>query len=341
MRKNRPALIFFCMLALATFSVSADPAADAYREARAHLVAHRYAEAALRFETATATTNASAAAAAWFGRGEALYGMGKWDDAIAAYATLLKRYPTSPFAPNALCARGHAEQQSGRLPQALATFTTFRAQYPTNALSSSCATAIEKITRAIDAQTRQQARAAITQELAAINALLRTEKFAESSSAAERFLQAHPGHPQTAELRYLIATCAYRSRDYSRAADAYRAFLECHPQHARTAEARGQLADSLFRAERFDEARSFYTALREETTDPQEEARVTLALGDCDAAQKKWDAAERAYLGVEVLQGCDALRPVALERLAALYEKMGQPDKAQRTREDLRRRYPN
>lgn len=329
-----------CTLSLVAAPVLADLAADAYREARAQLVARRYAEAAARFEAAAATTNTAAAAAAWFGRGEALYGMRQWDAAVTAYGTLLKSYPSSPLAPQALYARGHAEQQAGRLPQALATFTAFKDHYPAHALTPACVIAIGKISGALEAHARQQALAAITRELAAINALVRAEKFAEAVAAADRFLQAHPGHPQTAELLYLCAACAYRAKDFARAAEACRTFLDRHPQHARAAEARGQLGDSLLQAGRYDEARVLFEKMAGEALDPQEEARLTLALGDCHAAQQKWDEAERAYLSVEVLQGCDALRPVALKRLADLYEKQGQPDQARRAREDLRRRYP-
>jgi TolA-binding protein len=335
-----PICLSACTLSLVAVPVLADHAADAYREARAQLAARRYAEAAARFEAAAATTNTAAAAAAWFGRGEALYGLGQWDAAATAYGTLLKSFPSSPLAPQALYARGHAEQQAGRLPQALATFTAFKDRYPAHALTPACVIAIGRISSALEAQARQQALAAITRELAAINALVRAEKFAEAGAAADRFLQAHPGHPQTAELRYLGAVCAYRAKDFARAAEAYRTFLDRHPQHARAAEARSQLGDSLFQAGRYDEARGLFEKMAGETLDPQEEARMTLAAGDCHAAQQKWDEAEQAYLSVEVLQGCDALRPVALKRLADLYEKRGQPDQARRAREDLRRRYP-
>lgn len=327
-------------LSLAVAPAQADHAGDAYRDARAHLSARRYAEAAARFEAAADTTNSTAAAAAWFGRGEALYGLRLWDAASAAYGTVLDRFPASPLAPQALYARGHAEQQAGRLPQALATLTAFKDRYPAHALTPACVIAIEKISRALEAQARQRALAAVAREMAAINALVRAEKFAEAGAAADRFLQAHPGHAQTAELRYLCAACAYRAKEFDRAAEAFRAFLDRHPQHARAAEARSQLGDSLFQAGRYDEARGLFEKMAGEAPDPQEEARLTLALGDCHAAQQRWEEAERAYLSVEVLQGCDALRPVALKRLADLYEKRGLPDRARRTREDLRRRYP-
>jgi len=330
-----------CPMLLAAVPAIADPATDAYREGRAHLAARRFAEAAARFEAAAATTNASAAAAAWFGRGEALYGMKQWDAAAAAYDALLKRQPGSPLAPQALFARGHAEHQAGHLPQALATFNAFERQYPTNALIPACAAAISNLSRTMESQARQQAAAAVARELTEINAAVRAEKFEEARAASERFLMAHPDHPQAALLRYLTAACSYRTRDYARAAESYRAFLARHPQDARAAEARGQLADSLFQTGDYDEARALYDKMAEEASDPQTEARAILGSGDCDAAQKRWDEAQRAYLSIEALPDGEAQRPAALKRLADLYEKMGVPDKARRAREDLRRRYPD
>ncbi len=337
-RITRPCVVGVFIVSLTALAA---PAADAYRQAHAHLAAHRYAEAAALFQTATATTNAAAAAGAWLGRGEALYGAGQWDAAIAAYDTLLKTCPSSPLAPNALCSRGFAEHRAGQLRQALATFTAFKTQYPNHALTPACAASIDKISRTLVSQAEQQAVAAVAGELAAVNAFMRSSQFAEARDNAERFLKAHPEHPQAAELSYLSATCDYRSKEYTRAAETYRLFLDRHPQHAQASMARDQLADCLMQVKRYDDARGLYAQIARDTSDPQKKARATLALGDCLTAQQQWDEAELLYLNVEVLQGCDSLRPVALARLAALYEKMGQPDKARRTREDLRRRYPN
>ena len=326
---------------LFTHAALADPAADAYRQAHAHLAAHRYAEAASLFQSATATTNSAAAAGAWLGRGEALFGAGQWDAAITAYETLLKTQPSSPLAPDALYARGFAEHRSGQLPLALATFTAFKKQYPTHARKAECTSAIERITRTLEAQAKLQSIAAVNLELAAINTSLREEKFTQARESAERFLLAHPEHPQAADLNVLAATCDYRANAYTRAADTYRTFLDRYPQHARASAARDQLADCLFQSKRYDEACGLYGEISDNASDPERKARATLALGDCHAAQQMWSEAERLYLSVEVLQGCEALRPTALARLAELYDKMGQPEKARRTREDLRRRYPN
>lgn len=344
MKRTALALLGLTPFLLAPLSLGegAPPAAateDAYRQAHAHLAAHRYAEAAAGFEIATATTNAAAAASAWLGRGEALYQLKQWDASIAAYDALLKAYPDSPLAANALYARGYAEHQAGRLQQALATFTAFEAKYPAHAFASACATSAERISRTLEAHARQQAAAALTCDLAAINLFLREEKFAEASVAAELFLKEHPDTPQATELRYLTADCAYRATNYVRAVEAYRLFTDRHPQDARVPAARARLADSLFQTARYDEARTLYEALAKAATDPQEKARMTLALGDSLAALKKWDEAERLYRDIEVLQDCDALRPAALGRLAELYDKSGQPEKARSTREDLRRRY--
>lgn len=319
-----------------------EPAADAaYRAARAHLQARRFAEAADGFARAAASTNATFAAAAWLGRGEALFGLGDWDKADAAYAELLARYPDSPLAPRALYARGHAAQRADRLDRAHAHFAAFIDRYPTNTLREACTAALATVMAAQQARERQTARAAVTAELTAINAALRAERWEEAHTAADRFLTAHPDHDQVPELHLVVAACAYRTGDYAGAAEAYRRLLERAPQHARAAEARARRAECLFKTGDFEEARALYVELAEADDEPEARARATLAIADCDAALKRWAEAERAYLSVEVLLGCEALRPVALQRLAALYDAMGQPEKASRTRDALRRRYPD
>lgn len=326
----------------ASLSASADqPAADAaYRAARVHLQARRFAEAAESFACAAASTNAPFAAAAWLGRGEALFGLGDWDQAAAAYEGLLMRYPDSPLASRALYAHGHAAQRAGRLDRAHADFAAFLDRYPTNALREACTAALSTVNAARQARARQTARAAVAAEMAAINDALRAERWEDARAAADRFLAAHPDHEQVPELFLLIAASAYRTDDYAGAAEAYRRLLEHAPQHARAAEARTRRAECLFKAGDFETARALYAELAEADDDPEARARATLAVADCDAALKRWAEAERAYLSVELLLDCEALRPVALQRLAALYDAMGQPEKASRTRDALRRRYP-
>lgn len=322
--------------------VAGEPAAEeAYRTARAHLQARRFAEAADGFARAAASTNASFAAAAWLGRGEALFGLGDWEKSGSAYEELLTRYPDSPLAPCALYASGHAAQRAGRLDRAHSDFAAFLDRYPTNTLREACAAALATVTAAQQARERQTARAAIAAELAAINGALRAERWEEARAASTRFLAAHPDHEQVPELHLLVAACAYRGDDYAGAAEAYRRLLERAPQHARAAEARTRRAECLFKARDFEAARALYAELAEAAGEPEARARATLAVADCDAALKRWAEAERAYLSVEVLLGCEALRPVALQRLAALYEAMGQPEKASRTRDALRQRYPD
>lgn len=339
-RTSRFIVIFGISMGVQSTTGQSAPDA-AYRAAHAHYQARRFAEAAEAFAHATASTNATFAAAAWLGRGEALFALGDWEKAGAAYTELLSRYPDSPLAPRALYARGYAAQRTDRLESARADFTAFLDRYPTNALRETCTTALKTVIVTQQARVRQAALAAVTAELAAINDALRAERWEEARAAATRFLAAHPDHNQTPELHLLIAASAYRSGDYADAAEAYRKLLDCAPQHARAAEARERYAECLFKAGKFEAARALYVARAEASDDPETRARATLAAADCDVALKRWAEAEHAYLSVEVLFDCEALRPVALKRLAALYDAMEQPDKANRTRETLRRRYPD
>ncbi|HRR32655.1 MAG TPA: tetratricopeptide repeat protein [Kiritimatiellia bacterium] len=334
-------LVVFLGVSAGLPAAADQPVADAaYRTARVHLQARRFAEAAEDFLCATASTNDTFAAAAWLGRGEALFSLGDWAKAIVAYGELLKRYPESSLVPRALYARGHAAQHAERLDMARTDFDAFLDRYPTNALREACAAALATVTAAQEAKARQAARAAINAARAAINDALRTERWDEARTLATRFLAAHPDHEQAPELLLLMAASAYRVEDYVGAAEAYRRLLERAPQHERAGEARTRLPECLFKAGEFEAARDLYAELAETGDTPEARARATLSVADCDAALKRWAEAERAYLSVEVLLDCEALRPVALQRLAALYDAMGQTEKANRTRDELRRRYP-
>ncbi len=330
-----PAALLFPLLCAAA------PADDAYRAARAALLAGRHAEAAARFQEATASTNATFAAAAWFGRGEALFTLNRWSEAAEAYAKLIERYPQSPLAAKSLYARGCAEMHAGQTDQALSTFTTFQACFPTNALAASCAESVAAIRRTREADAHRAETDAQRRALEAVNTAVRDGRYAEAAAGAARYLKDHPDAAQAADLRYLAASCAYRAGDFAGAAAAFRTFLSRDPQHTQAAAAHVQLADSLMRTGATGEARPLYEALLRETQDPQLKAQATLALGDCAAADKRWEEAETQYLRVELLEGSDALRPDALKRLADLYDRSGQPEKAGRTREELARRYPN
>lgn len=367
---SRNSVIFFAaLLSVASRTVLADPAADAYRKGYASLTANRYSEAAAFFKDATHTTNATAQAVAWLGQGEAFYGAKQWDDAIAAYDMLLKSYPKSPHAARALYARGLAEFQAGRLPAALNALSSFITRYPNHPLAATAIASTGTLTRALNAQVKLREYEKVTHDLTEINALSHSEKAVETATAVRLFLQAHPDHPQAAALRYLAANCALRAKDYTLAVSAYRDFLAHDPQHAQNRQARIELgnalyalglfseasdvyatasgtdaqflcADSLVKAKRFEEALTRYQALMKHSLDPAKTARATLAMGDCYAALKKWEEAEHAFLSVEVLLTSDALRPIALDHLANLYENKGQPDKAATVRKELKRRFP-
>lgn len=367
---DRPMAFKALSLLLLPFSLTADPATDAYRQAHACLASNRFAEAAERFEAAAATTNAAAAAAAWLGRGEALFGAKRFDGAIAAYDRLLSAFPDSPLAPNALCGRGFAEAQAGRLPEALATFKALADRFPGHALAATAGASAGAISRTLAARERQRAAAALARDTASINAPLSEGKFAEAGAAAERFLLAHPDAANLADVRLLAADCALRAKNFPNAQDAYRRFLTLHPghaqaprawlelgkalralgRHAEAADAFGRAADlpqaaqqqaeCLSRAGRHEEAFRLYEALARASTNSQERARMTLAMGDCCAALQKWEEAERLFLSVETLHASEALRPVALDRLAGVYARAGQTNQADRARSELLRRFP-
>lgn len=366
------ALPYALLLTLLCRATHGDSAASAYRQAHACLVSNRFAEAAALFTAATASTNPATAAAAWLGCGEARYRAEQWQAAIDAYAHLLTAYPDSPLAPNALCSRGFAEYQAGRLPQAQSTLMDFAARYPAHALTARAISSAETIARTLAAQSQHREAEAVISELAAVNALLRESRSAEAAAAAHRFLQAHPDHPQAADLRYLAATCLRLSKNVAGAVDAYRDFLAHHPHHPQAPRAKLELgnalaalnrfteaadvyaeaadtqaeaeplrADCLFKAHRYAEALPLLEKHSRSAADARQKAQTMLLVGDCYASLKERSKAERAYLDVELFCDDNALRPAALGRLASLYDSTGSPTQAAQIRNELKRRFPD
>jgi TolA-binding protein len=358
-------LAFFCVHSLR----AADPADDAYRRGYANLTSNQFAEASAWFQTATATTNAARAAAAWLALGESHYAAKQWSDAIAAYDVVLLKYPTSGHAPRALCSRGFAEFQGGRTNDALATLCAFTNRYPRHALAPTAAASIDTLRRVLAAQAKRRDAEAIAADLAQIDALSKTGKFSEASAAARRFLRARPDHAQAPALRYLAAHCAFQAREYAVAVDAYRDYIADRPYASLStaalelgsalralnrfgeaaelyaalpgADADWLCADSLYQAKRYAQAFDRYKVWGRTSTNAEQVARATLAMGDCLVAQEKWHDAELTFRRVEVQPSSGNLRPVALERLIRLYATTGRSNLVTRTQADLFRRFPD
>jgi len=366
-------LLAFCAWAAAPLADAAEDAVAAYRRAYACLASNRLEEAAALFAQAAAATNGEAQAAARLGQGEALYRAQHWSEAESAYRALLAHSPNSPYAARALYARGFAEYKRGRLPEALATLSGFLARYPDHALAASAVSATGTLARALAAQAARDESEKLRRALAEIEALSRDSARARQTvSAVQAFLSEHPGHPQAAALRDLAAACAIKAKDPALTVDACRDCLTNRAVDARSSGLRIELAQSLdalgrhaeaaeafaavgtpeanvrcaellFKSGRTAEALARASALRKRLApaDAALASRAGLVAGDCLAAQAKWEEAERVYLEVDVLLGDRAFQPVALERLADLYGKWGRTAEETRTRDELRRRYPN
>lgn len=366
-------LLALCAWAAAPLAGTAEDSAAAYRRAYACLASNRLDEAAALFGRAAAATNGESRAAAWLGQGEALYRARRWSEAEAAYGALLAQSPDSPYASRALYARGLAEYKRGRLPEALATLSEFLARYPNHALAASATAATGTLTRTLAARVTRDETEKLRLALSEIDALSRDGARApQTVSAVRAFLREHPGHPQAAALRDLAAAYAIKAKDRALTVDTCRDSLTNCAADAQSPKLRLALAEALdalgreaeaseafaavgrpdadvrsaellFKTGRTAEALARASALQKQLapSDAALASRAALVTGDCLTVQAKWEEAERTYLGVEVLLGDKAFQPVALERLAGLYEKWGRADEAARTRDELRRRYPD
>src|SRR5262249_51210692 len=74
-----------------------------------------------------------------FWQAEVHFRLRRFDQARERYSALLRDYPGSPYAPDALYARGFSELELGLPDDALTTFNTLLVRHPTSELAASAA----------------------------------------------------------------------------------------------------------------------------------------------------------------------------------------------------------
>ncbi|MGH7319886.1 MAG: tetratricopeptide repeat protein, partial [Candidatus Rokuibacteriota bacterium] len=107
---------------------------------KAALALGRYDEALGAFRTAeTHPLRIATDGESSFWQAEALFRLRRFDEARARYSFFVRGYPTSPYADDALYARGFSELELGRPDDAIVSFTTLLRERPQSALASSAA----------------------------------------------------------------------------------------------------------------------------------------------------------------------------------------------------------
>ena len=216
-----------------------------------------------RAEAARGLMEQAVAAAAhepryWFGLGQALQALQRWNEAIAAYAAALRLQPDFIDALNNV---GICSQQSGRLFEAQTAYRQALALEPRNAgIMANLGTVLREMSRFDEAVE-----------------LLRAAADLEPLAASHG-------------INLGIAYC--QQRDYSAAESILRQTLEREPQSAETAFNLGNALQGLGRSREAVEQYSRAAALRPDHADSLNNlGNANLALGDFSAALAAYQAA--------------------------------------------------
>ncbi|QTN31449.1 tetratricopeptide repeat protein [Akkermansiaceae bacterium] len=138
--------------------------------------------------------------------------MQAWDEAIAAYAEIVRNHPEHSLAPDAQYKLGQCYEEAGELDNALEAYVTLAATYPKSPLIA--------------------------------NVMLRIsehfyvkEEFAVAASVGAKFVERFPNHEWTPKMAFRVGQCHYKLEEYGRAGISFDAFVKRFPEQELTAQA--------------------------------------------------------------------------------------------------------
>ena len=171
---------------------------------------------------------------------EALFQLGHYAEAHAAYDDILKNAATAPFAPAALYSLGSADVELKRPEPAIAAFRQFLKLAPEHRLASSA--------------TYQLGRA-----------LVELERHQEAIGPLSTFVTRYPDHKLIGDVRYLLGVSRLATGDERSALRDLKAFVTRHPSHALATGARKLVTDLSLRVGEKTDQYEAYVALMKET----------------------------------------------------------------------------
>lgn len=138
--------------------------------------------------------------------------MKAWDEAIAAYGTIVHNHPDHPLAPDSQYKLGQCHEEAGELDKALEAYVTLAGTYPKSPLIA--------------------------------NVMLRInehfyikQNYAVAASVGEKFLERFTNHEWSPKMAFRIGQCHYKQEKFSKAGESFDAFVKRFPEQALTAQA--------------------------------------------------------------------------------------------------------
>jgi TolA-binding protein len=209
-----------------------------------------------------------------FWQAEVHFRLRRFEQARERYSALLRDYPRSPYAPDALYARGFSELELGLPDDALATFGALLAQHPTSELAGSAAYASAR--ELVRAKRWEEAYALLssyasrfprsrfltdTQYLLGV-VQMETGRTAEAARTLESWLASNRTQELAPTARVLLAEAQTKSGRAREAIDQYRALLRDAPTHPLVPQALYQIGDLSSQLGRSPDAETAWKTLR-------------------------------------------------------------------------------
>ena len=135
-----------------------------------------------------------------------------WDEAIAAYGSIVRNHPEHSLAPDSQYKLGQCHEEAGELDEALEAYVTLAGTYPKSPL--------------------------IANVMLRINEHFYVkEDFAVAASVGEKFLEKFPNHEWTPKMAFRIGQCHYKLEEFVKGGEAFDAFVKRFPEQELTPQA--------------------------------------------------------------------------------------------------------
>ncbi|MBW3543413.1 MAG: tetratricopeptide repeat protein, partial [Planctomycetes bacterium] len=131
--------------------------------------------------------------------------LAQWDDAIASYELIIRRYPEHTLAADAQYKLAQCHEERGDFDQALESYVTLAATYPKSPLIANVMIRIS-------------------------DRFYKDENFPVAAQVGEKFLEKFESHEFASRMAFRIGQCYYKAEDYPKAGESFDRFGEIFPK---------------------------------------------------------------------------------------------------------------
>jgi TolA-binding protein len=275
----------------------------------------RYAEALAEFDVAeTFPLTVAPPGEAIFWQGEALFRLGRREEARDRYARFLALKPASPYVADALYTRGLTELELGHADSAVGTFRDFLREYPNHPRAPTAAySAARELIRArrwddaLALLTPYAARYPGSPYLAETRYLLGVAQIElgrpEGVRTLEQFVVQAPENELVPTARVLVAEAQVKAGRPREALEQYQALVRATPTHALVPQSLYRIGELSLRLNRPADAEAAWTALRRDFPQDALAAPAGLVTAQLHQQRKQWEPALRIAQSIADLKG--------------------------------------